>query len=184
MFPRRFGAWQVDSGAEMFVRPSREQGKHLGIYDQVLERTYVDAQGRHVMLVAAQGNEQSAGLQLHRPEVCYPGAGFRVSGLHEVSLPVGGRQLPGRQLHAERPGRSEPVTYWTVLGGEVVADNAEFRLRQLQFGLRRRLLDGLLVRLSSIEPDPRQAYALHLRFANELAAALGPAGRAKVLGSR
>jgi len=182
MFPRRFGDWQVDPGAEMFVRPSREQGKHLGIYDQVLERTYVDARGERVMLVAAQGNEQSAGLQLHRPEVCYPGAGFRVSAVQGVSLPIGGRALPGKQLHAERPGRPEPVTYWTVLGGEVVADDAGFRFRQLQFGLRRRLLDGMLVRLSSIEPDARRAYALHLRFANDLAAALKPADRPRILG--
>lgn len=182
VFPRRFGDWQADSGAEMFVRPAREQGRYLGVYDQVLERTYVDAKGERVMLVAAQGSEQSAGLQLHRPEVCYPGNGFRVSGLQAVALPVGGRELPGTRLHAVMPGRSEPITYWTVLGGEVVADSAEFRWRQLQFGLRRRLLDGMLVRLSSIEPDPGRAYALHLRFANELAAALKPADRPRILG--
>lgn len=182
MFPRRFGDWQADTGAEMFVRPAREQGRYLGIYDQVLERTYVDAQGRRVMLVAAQGSEQSAGLQLHRPEVCYPGNGFRVSGLQPAMLPVGGRTLPGTRLHAVMPGRSEPITYWTVLGGAVVGDGAEFRLRQLQFGLRRRLLDGMLVRLSSIEPDPQRAYALHLRFANDLAVALPAAYRSKILG--
>lgn len=182
MFPRRFADWQADSGAEMFVRPAREEGRYLGIYDQVLERTYVDARGERVMLVAAQGSEQSAGLQLHRPEVCYPGNGFRVSGLQSVALPVGGHTLPGTRLHAVMPGRSEPITYWTVLGGEVVGGGAAFRWRQLQFGLRRRLLDGMLVRLSSIEPDPQRAYALHLRFANDLAAALSPAHRARILG--
>lgn len=183
MFPRRFGDWHVDSGAELFVRPSRQQGRHLGIYDQVLERTYLDGHGRRVMLVAAQGNEQSAGLQLHRPEVCYPGNGFKVSGLESVSLALGGRMVPGTRLHAVLPGRSEPITYWTVLGGQVVADTTEFRLRQLQFGLRRRLLDGMLVRLSSIDTDPRRAYALHVLFANDLAAAVPTAYRARVMGA-
>jgi EpsI family protein len=182
VFPRRFGDWRADTGAEMFVRPSRQQGRHLGVYDQVLERTYVDADGDRVMLVVAQGSEQSAGLQLHRPEVCYPGNGFKIAQLQHVSLSVGGRMLPGTQVHAVMPMRSEPVTYWTVLGGEVVADGAAFRWRQLKFGLRRRLLDGMLVRLSSIDPDPRRAYALHARFANALAAALPPAVRAKVIG--
>jgi EpsI family protein len=182
IFPRRFGDWHADTGAEMFVRPSRQQGRHLGIYDQVLERTYVDAEGQRVMLVAAQGSEQSAGLQLHRPEVCYPGNGFKIEDLQRVQLPVGGRTLAGTQLHAVMPLRSEPVTYWTVLGGEVVADGAAFRLRQLKFGLRRKLLDGMLVRLSSIDADPRHAYAVHARFANALADSLSPAMRARVIG--
>ncbi|MED5617790.1 exosortase C-terminal domain/associated protein EpsI [Ideonella sp. BN130291] len=183
LFPRRFGPWHTDAGAELFVRPARQEGRHLGIYDQVLERTYVDAQGRRIMLLAAEGSEQSAGLQLHRPEVCYPGNGFRVAGLRKVTLPLSDRSLPGTRLHASLPGRSEPITYWTVLGGEAVADDTAFRLRQLRFGLRGRLLDGMLVRLSTITPDVEQAYALHARFAAELASALSPDVRARVVGA-
>ncbi len=180
LFPAHFGPWRIDPRADLLVKPP-QQGKVHGVYDQVLERTYVDGRAR-IMLLAAQGGEQSAGLQLHRPEVCYPGNGFRVEGIHQVALATQGRPLPGTRLHAHMPGRSEPITYWMVLGGEVVADNTAFRLRQLRFGLRRRLADGLLVRLSSIEPDAPQAYADHARFAADLSAALSPDARARVMG--
>ncbi|MEW6704312.1 MAG: exosortase C-terminal domain/associated protein EpsI [Pseudomonadota bacterium] len=182
LFPVAFGVWRVDPRAEMLVKPPQQQAKVYGIYDQVLERTYVDGQGARIMLLAAQGSEQSAGLQLHRPEVCYPGNGFRVRGVQRVVLRPAGHPVPGTRLHAWLPGRSEPITYWMVLGGEVVADSAAFRLRQLRFGLRRRLLDGMLVRLSSIDPDPERAYGQHARLADELAAALSSEARARVMG--
>lgn len=183
LFPRRFPGWQTDMGAEVFVRPSRERGREHGIYDQVLERTYVSADGAGLMLLAAQGNEQSAGLQMHRPEVCYPSNGFRLSSFETVSLQVVGRALPGARLHAVRSGRAESVTYWMVLGEQVVAGSTEFRLRQLQFGLRRKLLDGMLVRLSSIGPDAQRGYTLHARFASDLATALPAGNRAKIMGA-
>lgn len=183
LFPSRFGGWRVDPAAELLVKPTEPRGRVDGIYDQVLERTYVDDRGGRVMLLAAEGSEQSAGLQLHRPEICYPGNGFRVDGLHAVVLQPGGRRLPGTQLHASMPGRSEPITYWVVLGGKAVADSRDFRMRQLQFGLQRRLVDGLLVRLSSIDPQPEHAYALHASFVDALVAALPPAALMRVVGS-
>jgi len=184
LFPRAFPRWRADEGAEMLVRPTRETAREEegGLYDQVLQRTYVAADGARVMLLAAVGAEQSAGLQLHRPEVCYPGNGFRVEDLHGDTLQAAERRIPCTRLLASRPGRSEPVTYWTVLGQRVVADAGEFRARQLHFGLRRRLLDGMLVRVSSLDSDREAAYALHTRFAAALAQALAPRARDKVLG--
>ena len=81
------------------------------------------------------------------------------------------------------PGRSEPITYWTVLGDVVVTDAAAFRLRQLSFSVRRQLLDGMLVRVSSIDLDPAHAYALQSQFADALAQAMQPAARVKLFGN-
>lgn len=185
LFPRAFPGWRADEGAELLVRPTRETAREEdgGLYDQVLQRTYVDRDGRRVMLLAAEGAEQSAGLQMHRPEVCYPGNGFRVEDLHGDTLQAAARRIPCTRLLASRPGRSEPITYWTVLGERVVADAGEFRARQLRFGLRRTLLDGMLVRISSLDADREAAYALHSRFAAALAQALTPRARDKVIGS-
>lgn len=183
MFPREFGDWRVDAAAEAFVRPTNQQGVAYQIYDQVLERTFISSRGERIMLSAAFGREQSAGLQLHRPEACYPGGGFKVEGTESVQLQLAGQAVSATRLHAHMPGRSEPITYWMVLGDVIVADSTAFRLRQLSFGVRRQLLDGMLVRLSSIDPLPARAYALHSRFADELARAMKPAERVKVFGN-
>jgi len=86
-------------------------------------------------------------------------------------------------LEAELPGRLEPVTYWTVLGGEPVVDQTSLRWRRLNFAARRQLPDGMLVRLSSINMDPKAAFDLHRRFADSMLRSMTPEHRAQVIGS-
>ena len=183
LFPREFGDWRVDAASEAFVRPAAQQGKVYKIYDQVFERTFINSKGQRIMVSAAFGREQSAGMQMHRPEVCYPAGGFKVEGVEPVQLALAGQTVAATRLHAFLPGRSEPITYWTLLGDVVVTDSTAFRLRQLSFGLRRRLLDGLLMRVSSIDMQPARAYALQSQFADELVRAMRPAERVKVIGN-
>ena len=183
LLPREFGDWRVDAASEAFVRPAAQQGKVYKIYDQVLERTFVNSKGQRVMVSAAFGREQSAGMLMHRPEVCYPSGGFKVEGVEAVQLMLAGQAVAATRLHAFLPGRSEPITYWTLLGDVVVTDSTAFRLRQLSFGIRRQLLDGLLMRVSSIDLQPARAYALQSQFADELVRAMRPAERVKVIGN-
>ena len=183
LFPNEFGRWRVDPAMKAFVRPAAAQAKRFGIYDQVLERSFVGAGGQAIMLSVAYGGEQSAGMQLHRPEVCYQAGGFQVRDTHAAMMPLDTRQLPVTRLRAELPGRLEPITYWTLLGGVVVADASSFRLRRLSFAARRELVDGMLVRVSSIDPDTTRAYALHQAFTLDLVRAMPPADRVKVVGT-
>jgi EpsI family protein len=183
LFPQAFGPWRADPAMTAFVRPSAAQAKRFGIYDQVLERSFIGAGGQTVMLSVAYGGEQSAGMQLHRPEVCYQSGGFDVRDTHAALMPLDALRLPVTRLRADMPGRPEPITYWTVLGGVVVADAGSFRLRRLSFAARRQVVDGMLVRVSSIDPDTTRAYALHQAFALDLVRALAPADRAKVVGT-
>ncbi len=180
--PMAFAGWQVDKLSQTFVRPPDRQGKVYGIYDQLLERSYHDAQGQYVMLSVAFGSEQSSSLQLHRPEICYRAGGYRVSDTRPVALELAGQRVNARQLHAELPGRFEPITYWTVLGDRVAADSDSFRWRRLASVLQRELLDGMLVRVSSIDTDATRAYALQARFADDMARAIAPAERARIIG--
>ena len=182
MFPSSFGTWRIDTALQAFVRPSTQQGKRYGVYDQVLERTFINAQQQRVMLSVAFGSEQSASLQLHRPEVCYRASGYAVRGTHAATIQLADRRLPITRLQAELPGRPEPITYWTVLGGAVVADEGSFLIRRLSFAARRELLDGMLVRVSSIDPDATGAFELHRAFAEDLSLALTPADRDRVIG--
>jgi len=182
LFPQQFDGWRVDEATRGFVRPALREGRRYGIYDQVLERIFVGADGQHVMLSVAFGGEQSASLQLHRPEVCYRANGYQVRGVHGETVSLAGVPVQVTSLEAEMPGRAEPVTYWTVLGGEVVSDSSGFRWRRLIFAARRQSLDGMVVRISTIDSDSVAAFELHRRFADSMLRAMTPAGRARVIG--
>lgn len=182
MVPGSFGAWRIDSAAQALVRPAARLGQAYRIYDQVLERTFVNESGQPVMLSVAFGSEQSANLQLHRPENCYRSSGFEVRRIQAEVLTMGDRSIPITRLQADRPGRPECITYWTVLGGVVVADEASFKWRRLAFAAKRVLLEGFLVRVSSIDPNADEAYVLHRQFSTALSLALAPADRDRIIG--
>jgi EpsI family protein len=153
------------------------------MYDQVLERTYIDREGRRLMLSVAYGRQQSVGLQMHRPEVCYRAGGFQVQDVVPATIQVAGRSLPVTQLQAHMDGRAEPITYWRLLGQGVVTDDSSFKLRQLSLGLHGRVLDGLLVRVSSIDRDTEGAHRLQARFADQMARAMTAAQRERAFGA-
>ena len=182
VFPRRIGEWRIDEATQAFVRPADEQGRIYAIYDQVLERAYLNIAGDRVMLSAAFGSEQSPALQVHRPEICYSASGFRISGQRSERLALAERSLQVTRLHASMPGRSEPITYWTVLGNRIVADGAAFRWLQLTSALRGEILDGMLVRISTIGRDPEAGYRMHERFALDLLQAIPEQHRDRVFG--
>ena len=112
IFPNRFEGWQEDTVAAAFVRSADALTNRL--YQQLLERTFIDAQGRRVMLSVAYGQEQASALELHWPEICYRYSGFSVYGKHVASVVSDGRKLPVARLIAELPLRPEAVTYWKI----------------------------------------------------------------------
>lgn len=183
LLPDRVEGWSLDREAAAFVRAADARGRQLGIYDQVLERTFVHPGAGRVMLSLAYLGTQSSDMQLHRPEVCYRAAGFRVGEPAEALLDLGGRHIPVTRLVAQMPGRPEPITYWTIVGGEAVPARAQGGFDRLQRMVRRRGAAGLLVRISTIEHDSAAAFRLHADFAAGMARALAPAQRDFVTGS-
>lgn len=183
VFPARAGEWTLDRHADVFIRPQDRQTKVYGVYDQVLERIYIGPGGAQVMLCVAYGGRQSDGLHVHRPENCYRSAGFEISGLTRLGIRLADRTVLASQLHARRPARSEPVTYWTVIGDQVENDPREVDWMKLRAGLRGQVLDGMLVRVSNIDRDPQRAHALHARFADALVQAIDPGYRKHVIGA-
>lgn len=181
LFPAQVSGWQLDPLALAPVRPAFEQAKRFQMYDQVLERTYVNQAGYRIMLSVAYGRQQSVGLQMHRPEVCYKAGGFRVDAVESAQIQVQQRPMAVTRLYASMEGRPEPITYWRLLGDEVVADEVQFKWRQLSRA-GRPVADGMLVRVSSIDPDRTAAYQAQSVFIQALAASLNPAQRARVFG--
>lgn len=185
LFPQRVGEWQPDPVAVGFVRPAFEQAKRFQMYDQVLERVYVNPRGERIMLSVAYGRQQSVGLQVHRPEVCYKAGGFEVGSVQAGQIALPGHALPVTRLVATMPERQEPITYWRLLGDQVIVDEARFKLDQIAAGLRGRGIDdGLLVRVSSLGVDAEAAWRLQAAFVQALNQAQSEAQRRRTTGAR
>lgn len=178
--PEQFAGWTIDPVAAAFVRAPGELETRL--YQQLLERTYVDPAGRRVMLSTAYGRDQSAGLELHWPEVCYRFGGYSVHSNHKAIVRAAGEPLEVARLVAELPQRPEPMTYWAVLGGRQTPDATTFRLQRLAHAVQREPADGLLVRVSSIDPLTARAFELQARFIDDLARALADDVRPRIFG--
>jgi EpsI family protein len=183
LFPRQAGPWGIDRHDDVFIRPQDPHDKVYGVYDQVLERIYRRPDGAQVMLCVAYGGRQSDGLHVHRPENCYRGAGFEVSGLARIEMALADRTVAASRLLATRPGRSEPITYWTVFGDHVENDPREANWIKLRAGLRGQVLDGMLVRVSTIDHDTARAHRLQAAFADTLVRAIDPGYRTRVIGA-
>lgn len=180
--PKQFGEWKLmpEVGTQVINPQTQELLDKL--YSQTLSRTYVNAQGYRVMLSLAYGDDQRGGLQAHMPEVCYPAQGFKVDGLreHVITTPFG--SITGKRLNATLGPRPEPITYWFALGEQAVQSRWEKRFIEIRLGLTGQVPDGLLVRVSSIDPDATRAYKAHEAFVDALLAAAKPADRRKLAG--
>ncbi|MCP5283236.1 MAG: EpsI family protein [Rhodoferax sp.] len=183
MFPTQFGDWQVDRSMPVILPAPDVQAKLDAIYNQVLARTYVNVRtGERVMLSVAYGGDQSDGMSVHLPEVCYPAQGFELRGQRRAVLDLQGRRIPVKQLSTRLGGRVEPVTYWLTLGESVAATRTDRKLQQIRYGLQGEIPDGMLVRVSSIGADTNAGFALQQRFLQAMTGAVPEQFKSRILG--
>jgi EpsI family protein len=170
MVPEQFGDWKwLPLGATQVVNPQAIEMSNR-IYNQTLTRLYRNqVDGQQIMLVIAYGADQRDDLQVHYPEVCYPGQGFEVLSNQKVQLSTAFGALPVRRMET-RLGRSryEPVTYWAMLGDQVVLDGMQKKLTEMRMAWSGRRTDGLLFRVSTIDTQTPRAFATQTRFVTDL----------------
>ena len=183
LFPREFGDWRIDSRTPVILPSPDLQAKLDAIYNQVLSRTYVNAEGERVMLSVAYGGDQSDGTSAHRPEVYYPAQGFQVLGNEVGTIDLDGRQMPVKRLQSRLGARYEPITYWIVVGDQVVTSGTQQKIAQLRYGVRGQIPDGMLVRVSSIGVDAKAGHALQARFVNDLVRSIDAERRVRISGA-
>jgi EpsI family protein len=180
--PRQFGQWQEAPQRVLQVVNPQTQELLDKLYSQTLTRTYVNSRGYMVMLSIAYGDDQRGGLQAHMPEVCYPAQGFRLESTlaHVLNTPFG--SIPGKRLLTTLGGRKEPVTYWFAMGQQAVQGRWQRRLVEIRLGLTGQVPDGLLVRVSSVDPESARAFEAQEAFIRDLLSALPPGDRTKLAG--
>jgi EpsI family protein len=166
------------------ILPSPETQALLNkIYNQTLTRTYVNASGYRIMLSVAYGGDQSDGTRAHLPERCYPAQGFQISVNVVDQLQLADRMVGVRRLMSKQDRRSEPITYWLLVGDQVTTSRMDQKLAQFKLGLKGLIPDGMLVRVSSIDRDMSHGHLMQAQFLAALANAIPDVDRARIFGN-
>lgn len=178
--PERIGAYRFQA-ADDVVLPERDETS-LRIYQQYVARTYHAAGRTPVTLLIAYGASQDYQLQVHRPESCYPMAGFSIGRSTRVPLRLdANRSIEAVALTATRLGRTDQLLYWVRVADQFPPTLWTQRAAMLELALQRRAADGVLVRLSTPGSGPA-AVAILAAFTTSLLADVGAYARRLILG--
>lgn len=173
LIPTTISDWQFATTSGLVLPPPDTSIDEL--YDEVMTRVYVRPDSPPIMFLIAYGSRQDGLLQLHRPEVCYPVGGYRLSETKVSQLAMlPGQPIPVRSFTAASDSRVEQVMYWTRVGGFMPTSWAQQRWAVVQANLAGTIPDGILVRASCIDLNMEASMALLQSFAQALAQAVKP----------
>ena len=185
--PQNFGKWREIPDTTVPINPARPDGfgRPGQTYDKIVSRTYLAPDGTQIMLMLAYQREQRQEDRVHSPELCYYGQGFVLQGNRNVKVPLGNRLIPARAFSAVSLERQEDVVYWIRTGNELRPDAVSTRLEIFKSGVKGRIDDGILVRVSTTDlagpsRSAAEKQALLTRFLSELATA-SPANTQAIL---
>lgn len=184
LVPAKVADWRSSAGAGLILPPQDQLAKTL--YEQLLTRVYVtDASSPPVMVAIAYSSVQEGRLQVHRPDVCYPAAGFTITSNEKIMVNVGpGLAIPARFIVADRGARRECVLYWTRIGPTLATGWSQQRWIMAKANLQGTIADGLLARLSVISSDIPAARKQLEAFLRELLLDTKPFGQQLLIGKQ
>ncbi|MFT3975966.1 MAG: EpsI family protein [Sphingomonas bacterium] len=170
LVPEAFGGWRYQAASGLVLPPADQLRDK--IYSQLVTRAYTRADGETIMLLIAYSGAQDGTIQIHRPEICYPAGGFRLTTIapHETSL-APGVAIPSRYIVAETELRREQLIYWTRIGDYFPTRWSEQREAVARENFAGVIPDGVLARISTTTTGDGRA--LLDSFARELYAAIG-----------
>lgn len=181
LIPNTFNGWAFEASTGLVLPPADQLRDQ--IYNQILTRSYQHADGSMVMLLIAYNGSQDGTLQVHRPEVCYPASGFKLTKIDDRITPITDKiRIPSRFIVAETDTRNEQLIYWTRLGDRFPRQWSEQKLAVIEENLEGTIPDGVLVRMSSLAQG--DARPILDRFAADLYRAVGPRMRSVLVGNR
>jgi EpsI family protein len=182
--PATFKGWvSEDVGDPLAINGAGTLSAKL--YSQLVTRVYTNpATGAQVMSLFAYGGKQTADLQLHRPEICYPAFGYALSQNQPTDVAIGsGVILPARQMFARQASHAEGVLYWSRVGEYLPVSSRDQRKARLEISLKGIIPDGVLSRFSVASEDPIHAWAEIKDFVPQLLSAIAPDQRSVLIGT-
>lgn len=181
LIPDQIGQFTFDSESGLVLPPSDALSDRL--YDNLVTRTYSNPAGEVVMLLVAYNNKQDGVLQIHRPEICYPAGGYKLTEVSPIDVPMDGPQpLPGQIFAANSEARNEVVLYWTRVGDRFPRRWLDQRWAVAQANLRGIVPDGVLARVSTIGNGFERTTPMLTNFIRDLHRASGAHMRSLLFG--
>lgn len=183
LIPLDIAGWEEEKSLVGAVVNPQTEAVLKKVYAQTLSRSYVNRQGDRIMLSIAYGSDQGGeSTQAHRPEICYTAQGFSIRDNHIDVLKTESGDIPVRRLVAVNGTRNEPLTYWVTVGDKATLPGFRRKLTQLSYGLNGTIPDGLIFRVSTIQKDADNAYALQDQFVNALFTTITPDQQIRLAG--
>lgn len=180
LVPETFGAWKYQAASGLVLPPADQLRDK--IYSQMVTRAYSRPDGASVMLLIAYSGSQDGTIQVHRPEVCYPASGYKLTTIEPHDVPVAsGIAVPSRYIVAEADLRREQLIYWTRVGDYFPTKWSEQRRAVVAENFAGVIPDGVLVRFSTTGGGDERA--LLDGFARDLYGAIGARLRQVLVGS-
>lgn len=112
-FPRTIGPW---TGEDQAMTEDVAEGIEA---DEYLWRVYLDDDDLNYLGLLVVYRKYGRRGFVHRPEMCYPAAGWELPTKRYVTLPYNGDQVKARLVNATRADEKELVLYWFVSGDRI-----------------------------------------------------------------
>ena len=179
LVPRHFAGWNFVTASGLVLPP--KDSLVAEIYHDTLTRVYERGDGQSIMLLIAYGGSQDGVIQIHRPEICYPAGGYALTTVRDETTRLAPHvAIPSRYIVADSPARKEEMIYWTRLGTDFPRRWSEQRWAVFEQNMRGLIPDGVLVRISTDDPQPSPG--ILDRFAADLYHAANPVLRRLLTG--
>lgn len=149
MIPETVGGWSSRKSAELVLPAEDDQQDKL--YENLETRIYEGDGLPSMMLLIGYSSIQQNDVHVHRPEVCYPAAGFPIVESKPAEIDFGPKKVYARELVADRGGLKERILYWVRVGEKFPIGWSEQRLVMAISNAKGVTPDGLLFRVSTIE---------------------------------
>jgi EpsI family protein len=176
--PGAVGEWRSRASSEVVLPPLDESNK---LYENLETRIY-EADGLPPMMVlVAYSSIQQNDIHVHRPEVCYPAAGFPIIDRDPIKLQFDGKVVDALQLKADRGGIVERIVYWVRVGDDFPVSWASQRLAMARANLQGSVPDGVLFRVSALEEPGQDVSEILNRFVALFVKRASPLLREKIL---
>ena len=176
--PGAVGTWRSRVSAEVVLPPQDDSNK---LYENLETRIY-EADGLPSMMVlVAYSSVQQNDIHVHRPEVCYPAAGFPIIESSPVKLRLGGENVDALRLKADRGGVVERILYWVRVGNDFPVNWASQRMAMAKANLQGSVPDGVLFRVSALEEPGKDVLETLDRFVALFVEGASPLLREKIL---
>ena len=142
-FPLAIGHWQ---GSEMPIDSETRQALNV---DSLLSRRYTHLESGSRVDVLVEYRKYGRRDFVHRPEMCYPAAGWEITRKGRMTLPYARKTTEAVRIVASKEGAEELVVYWFASGVRTEADFARQQLLMALDRLRTQKYGWAFIRLNT-----------------------------------